>query len=76
MKSKNSNDDAVVVGREVTIVKNHPENKPLTMWIMMILLHGGEVDNENHEEAEDEAPGEADQVDIHWSWTNCEPETF
>ena len=43
---------------------------------MMILLHGGEVDNENHEKAKDEAPGEACQVDVHWSWTNCEPETI
>ena len=43
---------------------------------MMILLHGGKVDNENHEKAEDEAPGEAGQVDVHWSWTNCEPETI
>ena len=42
---------------------------------MMILLHGGEVDNENHEEAEDEAPGKACQVNVHRSWTNCEPET-
>ena len=41
----------------------------------MILLHGGKVDNENHEKAKDEAPGKACQVNVHRSWTNCEPET-
>ena len=29
MKSKNSNYDAIVVGWEVAIVKNHPENRSL-----------------------------------------------
>ena len=76
MKSKNRNDDAVVVGGEVAIVQNHPENELFTRlsMIRVISLHWGDVDDENHEKTEEETPGETDQVDIHWSWTNCEPE--
>ena len=40
----------------------------------MISLRWREVDNENHEETKEETPWKADQVNVHRSWTNCEPE--